>query len=279
MSEIKPGRYPGVSNEEYHRGKFKEILSKTKLDAFSEHPSLYLQAMNQKHGGESRALVVGQAFHYRIEHWQDKSKFDEVFVVADGRSTKAKEAKEDPNKVHLTMIEGDDIERMVQAVLLHPASRALLEAPGELEETFVWEHSPSGVLCKCRPDKRLTEDYETHLGATLPANLLIDWKTINGNDWKWMTNRLKDYRYDVQAAWIEDGVSSVLGEIAGPMVHVLVEKGGWDRVLCVTIDESDVKAAKGLMDNDLERFAKSQKSGKWDLFKNIEVWRVNSHEV
>lgn len=275
MKKIKPGLYENIPNEEYHRGKFKGILSKTQLDRFAEHPSLYLQGLNSSES-DTEALLVGRALHERLEFWDEQEKYFEKYISADGRSKEAKEAKEDPDKVFLSKANGELVESMFNAVLSHPGARALLEAPGKCEETFVWDSN--GVLCKCRPDKRITEDVQTSWGPFLNKNLLVDWKTINTMALERVERTLKSFRYDVQAAWIEAGTAAVLQEETGPLVHVLIEKGGLNRVLCVTIDDTDVKTAGEMMTNEVEAFAKCQASGHWDLFKNIEIWRYNENE-
>lgn len=275
MKKIKPGIYENIPNEEYHRGAFKGILSKTQLDRFAEHPSLYLQGLNMPES-DTEALLVGRALHERLEFWDEPEKYFSKYVAADGRSKEAKEAKENPDKVYLSKANGELIESMFSAVMSHPGARALLEAPGVCEETFVWEIG--GVLCKCRADKRITEDFETSWGPFLNKNLLVDWKTASTMAFDRMERTLKTYRYDVQAAWIEAGTSAILREATGPLVHVVIEKGGLNRVLCVTVDETDVKTAGEMMLNEIEAFAKCKASGQWDLFKNIEIWRYNADD-
>src|SRR5690606_14217060 len=130
----------------------------------------------------------------------------------------------------------------------------LLEAKGINEETFVWQDEDTGVICKCRPDKRIIEP-----PSGLPDGIIIDWKTIDSCSFKNIQNSIGEYYYDMQAAFVLDGIKAVLGHDVGPFVNVFMEKGNRFRVVCGVLDDGSIEEGRRLYKEQLEKIAQCQK--------------------
>lgn len=275
--EVKLGRFQNVSNETYH----KEMLyaySKTDL----EYSMLSMSNMVQRRMGpqqDSEALEFGSALHLRLEHYNDQDAYLKLIAAApkaDKRTVAGKAIHEafeatSKGKIILDTEKWDLLENMLKAVQAHPDANALLNAKGINEETFVWQDPDSGVICKCRPDKRLLE-----APPGLPDHIVLDWKSARSCNIKDLRNEIGERYHDMQAAIVLDGIKAVLGHDVGPFVNVFIEKGNKMRVVLGVVDEDSIEIGRRLYKDQLMKIADSQKSGIWPGFVDFSLpaWRT-----
>ena len=97
---------------------------------------------------------------------------------------------------------------MVSSVMAHPACRAAIEGEGDVEPSYFWEDSHTGIQCRCRPDKIMSDE----------DGRLIDVKTTSKlSDFSYS---VADYRYYVQEAFYLDGLA--MNGIVRTRMHFLV---------------------------------------------------------
>lgn len=276
-TQVLLGRFENITNEQYH----KELLhafSKSDLTAMMLSPS----NMVQRRVGPSKpsdAKEFGTAFHARLEHYNNEDAYLKMVAVpptADKRTKEGKAAHEAFEKANTAPIvldpkEWDLLENMLLAVKSHPDANELLMAEGINEETFIWKDEETGVICKCRPDKRITK---APLG--MPDNIIIDWKTAASCERKDLQNAIGERYYDMQAALITDGVAAVLGHSVGPFVNVFIEKGRDFRVVLGVVDDASIEEGRRLYKEQLRQIAYCQKNNSWPGFVDFSLptWRV-----
>lgn len=266
------GRFEGVSNETYHN-ELTYAVSKSDLDAVELSPSNLIQKRNGPRV-ESDALLFGQAFHARLEHFDNQDAYLNMVAVPPSLSRATKEGKEahakfeaeNAGKLILDSKEWDLLENMLLAVKAHPDANALLSAKGIAEETFVWQDPDTGVICKCRPDKRLLE-----APAGLPDGMVLDWKTARSCERRDLRNSIAEYRYHVQAAFYLDGIRAVLGHDVGPFVHAFIEKGNRFRVVLGVVGEHSIEEGRKAYKAELAKIAECQKDNVWPGFVDFEL--------
>jgi exodeoxyribonuclease VIII len=270
--KIELGRFEGIPSETYHN-EMNYAYSRSDVDAVSTSPSnLILKRKGPK--VESDALLFGKAFHARMEFHDTQNEYLKLVAVPPsddrrtvaGKAAHAKFEEESKGKLILDPKEWDVLENMLLAVKAHPDANALLQARGKVEETFVWRDPDTGVVCKCRPDKRLLE-----APPGLPEHLIIDWKTTRGCDPYELKKSVAEFRYHVQAAFYLDGIRTVLGHDVGPFVNVFIEKGyGFNVVLGVLTDDA-IEEGRRIYKANLQRIAECEKTGIWPGFVDLSL--------
>jgi exodeoxyribonuclease VIII len=255
-AKLLQGIFPGVPIESYHRGL--PGISKTAI----EHAAISLaNMMAYKERGitnESEALLIGSLFHSRVEHFRDLDRYRSLFTVmpefSGTGSVAAKKSwkEENKGKTILAKDDADMIEDMFAGLMAHPLARELVELEGPAEETIFWIDEESGVLCKCRPDKRLIHP---KLGP-----LTIDWKSIGQFSKAKCASAIEDYGYYVSAAFTLDGLRAV-GIDPGPFVLVFVQKDRPNQVACVPVRDADIQLGRAKYKAILRQVADAEKTG------------------
>lgn len=266
------GRFEGISAETYHK-ELTYAYSNSDLSAAAISMSNVVQRRNGP-DMETDALLFGRAFHARMEHYSNQDNYLGLVAVppsVDGRTTEGKLLKKQfeessKGKLILDAKDWDLLENMLSAVKAHPDANSLLEAKGVVEETFIWKDADTGVICKCRPDKRILE-----APNGLPDNMVIDWKTAKSCDVRELTYAIESRRYHVQAAFYLDGIKAVLGHDVGPFVNVFIEKGSQLRVVLGVINDDDIETGRQIYKMELAKIAEAQKSGIWGGFVDFSL--------
>lgn len=210
---VDPGIYPNISNADYHGS---EGISKTRLDLFNDDQSSLEWAKNCPVDKEKlKTLDFGDAMHaICLEPERLRADFA-VLPPLNLRTNIDKERKREFEKenAHKKIISADDYTKlslMFESVMAHPYARSLLEDPGISEQSYYWTDPDSGVLCKCRPDRKL---------HNLP--ILVDVKTTD------LLSKFKfsidDYRYYVQDPFYSDGVEAC-GDGERKFVFIAIQK-------------------------------------------------------
>ena len=254
---MQPGVYHDISNHDYHAG---EGVSKSQLDDIDLSPSRYIWRKNAPVDTDKlKALDLGTDFHCAI---LEPDRFNHLYRVApevNRRTTAGKEEEktffqqcEAEGVIAITREDDRKIQLMRGSIMAHPTARELVQANGYAEASIYWNDPLTGVLCRCRPDKYLSE-----------RNWIIDIKTTA--DMSRFRREFYNLRYHVQDAFYSDGYASVFGETP---VFVFV-------VTSTTIDcgryptevfymPPDVKqAGRDAYQQNLETFAHCIDSGEW----------------
>jgi len=268
-----------IDIEAYHKSpELRFAYSSSDLDAVRLSPSNLIQ--KRARSLDTDALRTGRADHLRLEYFDNPDEYLKRIIPEpkiNKQSNAGKEAwakwlqdkalLDKEGKIILSQDEFDDVELRLSNLMAHPDAFQLLKAKGIAEETFIWQDKDSGVWCKCRPDKRILQG-----PSKIFENLIIDWKTVRAFDsivdlgWESLKRN-----YHTKAAFISDGVKSVLGKEPGPFVNVFVEKGGLGRVVCAVIDEQDIENGRRQYKADLAAIAQAEKSNVWAGFVDLKL--------
>lgn len=188
----------GMTNEEYHAH---PAMSKTKLDLFNRDENLLAWAENCPVDEEKmKTLDFGDAMHAIC---LEPERLQSEFVVMpkfnlrtnQGKEDKAGFEKENQGKKILNDDEYTKLRLMYESVMAHPAARQIIEGKGIAEGSFFWTDKDSGIECRCRPDKIMTE-----------FGFSVDIKTTEQlSKFKFSVD---DFRYYVQDPYYRDGMAS-----------------------------------------------------------------------
>lgn len=201
-NDIAPGYYQGIPNEDYHKG---SGVSKSQLDLINKSPSLFQWSKTAPEDEEKKtALNVGDACHALI---LEPHRFDAEYAIGPDAPKNTKAGKDAWAKFEeslgkrqvLTFAEGRKVKLIRESVMAHPLARQLIEAPGDVEASIYWNDETTGRLCRCRPDKTLTE-----------LGWLVDLKSTA--DMGKFARSVADYRYHVQDAFYSDGYAAHFGQ-------------------------------------------------------------------
>lgn len=93
----------------------------------------------------------------------------------------------------------DQLHRMRDAVMAHPAARALMtNCPGKAEQSVYWIDVTTGELCRCRPDFWRDD------------GVIVDLKTTDDASLEGFMHSISKWRYHVQAPYYMDGIALAL---------------------------------------------------------------------
>lgn len=257
--ELVPGIYPGLSNEQYHAC---EGMSKTKLDMFiRDQAALDWMERCPVDEDKLKTLDFGDAMH-AICLEPDRLKNDFVVMppynlrTNQGKADKLAFEKDNADKVILTSDEHKKLTLMFESVMAHKDARQLIELPGISEQSYFWEDPETGVLCKCRPDRNITE------GPF--SSVLVDIKTTDYiSKFKYS---IEDYRYYVQSPFYLDGVNAC-GEEKTTFVFLVIQKTielGRYPVRCEVLPDAAVKYGRNEYKQNLFSYASARKNNRFN---------------
>lgn len=182
---------------------------------------------------------------------------------------KAQWLQNNPGRQVLEQEEWGQLHQMRDAVMAHPAARALLTgAPGVAEHSVYWRDPATGLLCRCRPDFWRAD------------GIVVDLKTTTDASPEGFARSIAGWRYHVQAPFYLDGIACAQDQVRGSLpayaqarpkafVFLAVEKGA--RVVdgvalgvgVYVLDEESMAIGRQEYAEDLATIAQCQKSGKW----------------
>lgn len=261
---ILKGIFSGVDGDAYH--KILPGISKTDIELAAISPANMIARKIRAIDEDNEALFLGKMLHSRLEFHDDRLKWLSTFVqmpAFEGTGMKAAKAAwltEHGGKLILTKEQLDGIEDMYEGVLANPQSFAFLNAPGSAEDTIYWIDEDSGMICKCRPDKRVTN----YLGAPFT----IDWKTTGNFSKRHIQDAIHDYGYNVSAAFTLDGMRANDLD-PGEYIFVFIEKKSPNRVMCVPAEDIDVEIGRRKYKKVLKEIAEAQRTKIWPGFVRL----------
>lgn len=157
----------------------------------------------------------------------------------------------------------EQLRSMRDAVMAHPAARALLSVPGKAEQSVYWNDPKTGELCRCRPDFWRND------------GVLVDLKTTEDASPEGFARSIANWRYHVQHPFYMDGVAHAIeqAKLDLPMprafVFLAVEKtacvvNGLSKGVAVyVLDEGSVNMGRALYRRDLDVYARCASTNQW----------------
>lgn len=253
MQNIDPNKYPkkvvGLNNEAYHRS---QGISKSGILDIRDHSIDKYLAHKDEQLKVTPALLTGQAMHtFCLE---GPEAFENKFAVApdvDKRRKEGKEAYEQFERFKAGRIElkNDDFlvcQRARAALLAHPAAKNILPILEDIETSFYWIDTDTGVLCKCRTD------------GIAPGIAVVDLKTCLDASTQKIERDAYNYAYHIQAAFYLDGVNAVLGTDYSLFAFLFVEKAPPWGVNVVIYDQAAIRKGRDDYKHTLEHYAEYQ---------------------
>jgi hypothetical protein len=172
-----------MTNQEYHAA---PGLSKSALDNINESPFYYKWKLDNP-DDLSEALIFGSAYHAKV---LEPHLFPILFFPT---STQPRAPKRDAlGRAPLSEANSDKIDAMVKRLKSLPGASKLIV--GQPELCFFWTDIETGIQCKCKID------------VLSPAGVVVDLKTCQDASPKKFSATILDRRYQVQGAWILDGI-------------------------------------------------------------------------
>lgn len=165
------------------------------------------------------------------------------------------------NNGHRTVLDADawdQLHRMRDSVMAHPAARALLTAvPGKAEQSVYWVDDATGELCRCRPDFWRND------------GILVDVKTTEDASPEEFARSIAKWRYHVQHPFYVDGVNAARKQArlnvapARAFVFLVAEKKAPYAVAVYSLDVESVGLGRLEYQRDLATLHECKQSGTW----------------
>ncbi|MBN5442985.1 PD-(D/E)XK nuclease-like domain-containing protein, partial [Serratia marcescens] len=155
--------------------------------------------------------------------------------------------------------QGRKLQLMRDSVMAHPAARWMLEADGNCESSFYWTDPETGELCRCRPDRHLSDH-----------PVIVDVKKVADMDR--FARHIEEFRYHVQDAMYRDGFQQVTGETPGFFFLAVSETIDCGRypVRVFELDAADVDEGHRLYRRDLNTYHQCRITDEWGGVEKIQ---------
>jgi hypothetical protein len=250
---IAPGIYRDLPAEEYHK---LPLASAHFLSVLEELSPAHLRHRILNPPEPTEAMRFGAAFHAMV---LEPEEFTRRYVVApklDRRTKAGKEAWDALQNDGRVVVAEDDwavMEEMADALRQHPSAHKLIQAPGDVEVSAVWEDRDTGVLCKGRADKVAT------IGA---MRVFVDVKTCDCASPDAVQRAIVNYGYYRQGAHYLHGWAA-LGEPVDQFVLVFVEKKPPFGVACYALTDGAIEAGHRRVVELLAQWRECEERGVW----------------
>ena len=189
------------SDEEYHADH--DHISASMLKTFRKSPRLYEAQYVTKSipfGAPSSAMRLGSLVHCAA---LEPDKLDARYVVNkfDSRRTNAyKEWEAEEEREIISDSEMETAKRCCDSLYSHPHVKAMLDADGDVEQSYRWTCMETYAACKFRPDKLIIRDDKC---------IVMDIKTTSDIDS--FERSSADFGYHIQQDHYLAGAESVTG--------------------------------------------------------------------
>lgn len=227
-TNIRPPCVVDMSNDDYHNH---AGLSSSGLKFLAITPlhywAKYLDPEREKKE-PTPALILGNQIHsavlepdlFKRSYYPLPRKYD-LRKTADKDEFAGHEAAAKAAGMQIITKENlDTCLRIAVAVRQSPMANQLMNGAGPVEQSFFWvedveldDGTTEPVLCKCRPDKLLTE-----------ANVCVDLKSCESAERETFMRACWNYKYYVSAAWYMRGIAAVTGKRPDAWVFCAHEK-------------------------------------------------------
>lgn len=150
--------------------------------------------------------------------------------------------------------EWDRLHAMRDAIMAHPAARALLRRPGKAEQSIYWRDPETGTLCRCRPDYLTDDDF------------CVDLKSTEDASQEGFSKSIANYRYHVQDPYYSDGIMQATGRRVRGFFFIAVEKAFPHAVQVFQIDEESRELGRAEYVRDMQVYAECERTGVWPAY-------------
>jgi len=246
-----PGIFDGMPSATYHAI---EALSSSGSKKMIRSPMHY-KLMRDAPAEPTPAMQFGTACHDGIlEPNSFASRVVRAPVVNKrtnaGKDELAEFERANAGRIALSPGDFDRCRRCVDAVLAHPAARALLEG-AIIEQSLFWFDAKYGIPCKSRIDIR------NHGG-------IADLKTTQDASPEAFARSAANLLYHVQAAFNNSGHEHLLDSSMAFFAFIAVESEPPHAVACYSLPGNAVLAGARLCNIAAERYAEALKTGKFN---------------
>lgn len=146
---------------------------------------------------------------------------------------------------------------MRDAVLAHPYAAKLLGMPGTTETSFYWVDERTGLLMRCRPDRRTD------------SGIIIDLKSTDDASQEEFARSIAKWRYHVQEPFYVEGTNEAIRQaqldmpLSRFMVFIAVEKKPPYAVGVYKLDIESVDIGRMEYREDMTKLAKAESTDEW----------------
>lgn len=250
-----------MTNEDYHSS---PGLSKSALDNIAKSP-FYYQWKLKNPDSLKESLIFGGAYHCKI---LEPHTFSKLYYLTDTQPRDPK--RDEQGRAPLSKANEKKIDAMIAYFRTKPNAVRLIS--GQVELCFFWTDSETGIQCKCKTD------------VILSNGIVVDNKTCQSIDPRDFSSTIHDRRYQVQGAWILDGIrrtveqSGIDFKIPDSFVLLAQEKSEPFRIKAYNLGHASLAQGEQLYRANLETYAKCITTGEWpdlgDEISEIEspVW-------
>ena len=170
------------------------------------------------------------------------------------------------------VIEADWYERaveMIHAVKACPKASGYLRGDGESETSIVWNDELTGLRCKARIDKRVSD------------GLLADLKTTA--DASKFSRSMADFGYARQAAFYTDGMRTLTGQ-EYRLAFVAVEKEAPFATLSGVVSDAAIEYGRRQYQHILRKICEGRAYDKWPGYEqpaelDLPAWAYQAEDV
>jgi exodeoxyribonuclease VIII len=172
----------------------------------------------------------------------------------------------------------DQLRGMRDAVMAHPAARALMtNSPGVAERSVYWVDQDTGELCRCRPDFWRQD------------GIIVDVKTTDDASPGGFAKSIVNFRYDIQAPFYLDGCQAAIKQSKAKekpptiFLFLAVEKNFPHAVAVYSLDEVGLSIGRGEYKRSLANYSSCMEANAWpgygDKIQNISVpaWHASKN--
>jgi hypothetical protein len=259
-----------------------DAISNTSLGLVERSPRHYHERVELE---QCKPLVIGSLVHCgRLEALAlaeryavcPEYQFDDENLTTNGEQSRSATTKYVKTRIEefaaanrdKTIVPRDWFQEMVAIVTSLNCDRLaneILNTPGRVELTLVWEDDSTGLLCKARIDKEAAG-----------IGKFADLKTCA--DLSAFERSIARYGYHRQAAHYQDGWATLTGEILEPWI-VAVEKAKPYCVKSAPLHEETLERGYERRREALRTIADCHESGSWPGPPSPTSWKVPEWEL
>lgn len=224
-----------MQNDTYHRDTSR--ISKSGLDAVDHSPAMYkYKYLDGNRSTPTRDMYLGSALH--AKYLEPSIYWGEFYP-------------------ELTPEERRIIDGQSASIQSHPAASRLLHI-GSREVLHLWTDQTTGAECKLKADF-LPEQF----------NVVVDIKRMKDVSKSGFRRSVRQYRYDVQAAFYLDGLSQTNPKDA--FIFICIEPTHPFRVAVYQADDRMLQEGREQYLENLHTYVNCKSSGKWPAYQDAKI--------
>lgn len=230
-------------------------LSRSGLEVFMKTPALYAEQQLGARPDPTAAMRWGRLVHLRILEPHEFRR--RVIVKAPDLNRRSNAGKAEFARIEaeglllVSMEEGQQLERIANAVMAHPLAGRMVER-SDREVSFTWTDEPTGIECRARLDM-------VRFGR-VPA--IVDLKTSDDPSPREFGRSAAKYGYHRQAAFYSRPIREMTER--DPAVFIIAVRSDPPHEVAVyEVEADDIAAADAQIDEAMVRLAACQASGRW----------------